>query len=400
VVATLKQDNLPWQQHLQTLRQAQLSPLRHAGRRGLRARRCRGQIQAAVKRQAALFYRWSQQQGESLPQAAKRLGLTPRTLGRWARPGSDEMLVLRGRPLVRSDRLRRSQVLELLAMAGARLGVPALRQYFPDMPRAELADLRDRYRRVLRRRHHALGYVLHWQRPGRVWAIDFAEFDTEDDFKLSDAGCIVAVRDLASGYQLAWRSAPQATAQVTMAVLTSLFARHGAPLVLKSDNGSAFRAHETKAFLEEAGVAVLYSPPSWPAYNGAIEAGIGSLKRRTEHHAQSAGRWDWTDDDLAAARAQANHTPRWRGRSPAELWQARTPITALARACFDLMLQRHRFAARHQESIAFDMDLDHWQESRIDRKAISRALVEHGDLMFTRRPIPLTIRRQKMANIR
>jgi hypothetical protein len=183
-------------------------------------------------------------------------------------------------------------------------------------------------------------------------------------------------------------------------VLAGLFARHGAPLVLKCDNGPAFRAEATQAFLDEAGVWVLYSPPGCPAYNGAIEAGIGSLKTRTQQHAQSRGRLDgWTFDDLAAARAEANHTPRRRGPSPADAWQARSSITALERACFDLVVQRRRFEARTQRGIPLDVGLDHWHQSALDRQALRRALVEHGALRFTRRSIPLTLNRRKMANI-
>jgi hypothetical protein len=164
--------------------------------------------------------------------------------------------------------------------------------------------------------------------------------------------------------------------------------------------GPAFLAEALQAFLLEARVWVLSSPPGRPAYNGAIEAGIGSLKTRTDEHAQSRGWIDgWTFDDLAAARAEANHAPRGRGPSPAEVWRARPPVTALERACFDLVVQRRRFEARTRLGIPPDADLDHWHQSALDRQALRRALVEHGDLSFTRRSIPLPLNRRKVANI-
>jgi hypothetical protein len=43
-------------------------------------------------------------------------------------------------------------------------------------------------------------------------------------------------------------------------------------------------------FLEAGGVIPLHSPPSCPGYNGAIEAAIGSLKKRTAIHAEEQGR--------------------------------------------------------------------------------------------------------------
>jgi hypothetical protein len=49
-------------------------------------------------------------------------------------------------------------------------------------------------------------------------------------------------------------------------------------------------------------------------YNGAIEAGIGSLKTRTERQALWAGRpGPWTWQDVEAARQEANATARPHG---------------------------------------------------------------------------------------
>jgi transposase InsO family protein len=52
---------------------------------------------------------------------------------------------------------------------------------------------------------------------------------------------LLAVRDLASGYVLAWLPVTAAAAARTRAVLAQLFAQYGPPLLLKLDNGSAFR---------------------------------------------------------------------------------------------------------------------------------------------------------------
>ena len=54
----------------------------------------------------------------------------------------------------------------------------------------------------------------------------------------------LAVRDLASGAELAWQPVSNQTAAPTVAVLKSLIDQHGPPLVLKSDNGSAFASEE------------------------------------------------------------------------------------------------------------------------------------------------------------
>src|SRR5580704_10719277 len=106
---------------------------------------------------------------------------------------------------------------------------------------------------------------------------------------------------MASGYQLCWLPVLQPTTAVASAVLAKLFAEHGPPLVLKSDNGSSFRSQGMKDFVERAGVFSLFSPPHWPGYNGAIEAAIGSLKTRTANAAARQGRAGfWTSADVEA----------------------------------------------------------------------------------------------------
>ena len=166
------------------------------------------------------------------------------------------------------------------------------------------------------------------------------------------------------------------------------------------DNGSAFRADEFKQFLETSGVIPLYSPPSCPGYNGAIEAAIGSLKKRSEDQAREQGRSGrWTFADLAAAQTTANtsHPRRLNGRTPTSVWQSRTPVDPGERVVFELSVKRQRFQVRDELRIDQEESLDHWRHSAVDRHAIERALVEHGHLLFTRRRIPLTIRAGKVA---
>ena len=77
---------------------------------------------------------------------------------------------------------------------------------------------------------------------------------------------MLAVRDLASGMMLAWDPLPSLTEEVTGAALARLFALHGAPLILKVDNGSAFRALAFQELLQAHAVIPLYSPPACPGY--------------------------------------------------------------------------------------------------------------------------------------
>jgi transposase InsO family protein len=367
-----------------------------ARRRQGKRRRC--ELQRAIRKDSAGFYRRLRNQGSSTKQAAARLGIRPRTLRQWERRyrlDSAGLFTL-GRPRARSERAARQAVLDYIKERGPGVGVPTLQSQFPDSSRAELTDLIQRYRRVLYDRYRSSQRVLHWRVPGRVWALDWAEPSLDGRVLPAIDGrfpYLLAVRDLASGLQLCWQPVLQPTTAIAMTILASLFADHGAPLVLKSDNGSSFRSEAMKRFLEHAGVFSLFSPPHWPGYNGAIEAAIGSLKTRTAQEAACRGRMEWTSADVEAARqlANVNRPRRLRGRTPVEVWGERTQANNIERVRFELTVQRHRYLARNELNIAPDEILDHWQHARLDRKGIQRALVEHDYLLFKGRRLPLIV---------
>jgi putative transposase len=187
---------------------------------------------------------------------------------------------------------------------GPQVGLPTMRATFPNIPRCELVDLRRDYRREFREGNRQATEELTWHTPGRVWAMDHAEPPRPIDGLYR---ALISVRDLASGMQLAWLPVPDETAETTVDALRALFAEHGPPLVLKSDNGPAFKSGLVKELLADWGVVPLRSPPVTPRYNGACEAGIGAMKVRTHYQAARNGRaGNWTSEDTEAARRQAN----------------------------------------------------------------------------------------------
>ena len=245
-------------------------------RRGWPAQRSERELEQMVRRQCVQFRSVAADYGLSRAEAADYLGVLPRTLLYWEQRSREDGLqpVPRGRPVARSPHSQRNEVLAAIRDVGTGIGVPTLRTHFPHMTRVELADLLARSRRVYRRRYRQTQRVLHWLRPGSVWAIDFSEAECLID---GEYPYLLAVRDLASHYTLAWLPVTEMTAEVTMAALTKLFATWGAPLLLKADNGSPFHAEATTAFLAAMQVQILFSPAYTPRYNGAIEAGIGAL---------------------------------------------------------------------------------------------------------------------------
>jgi hypothetical protein len=287
-------------------------------------------------------------------------------------------------------------VIQYLDLYGPGLGLPALRGAFPTMSRAELEDLLIRYRRVWRARHQRPLHVLEWTMPGTAWAIDFAEAPNVID---GVGAVLLAVRDLASGQQLLWQPLREATAIAAADALAGLLMALGSPLVLKSDNGSAFGAPVVANLLHNFGVLSLFSPPCTPSYNGSIEAGIASLKARTAAHSARHGRPEcWTWDDVAAARLEANASARPRGLNgptPDEIWAARASIAIADRLSFAECVEGHRCTTRQELVLPPPRVLSVMTERAIDRIAIRRALIERGVLLFSRRSIPQPIPRQK-----
>jgi hypothetical protein len=209
------------------------------------------------------------------------------------------------------------------------------------------------------------------------------------------------VRDLASGRQLLGRPVPADTAKVVMTEWTALFLSHGAPWVMKTDNGPAFIAGDLKGFLGRFQTLTLFSPVRTPSYNGSIEASIGSLKTRTERLAAEHGHPGlWTSDLVEAARQEANATARPRrlkGATPDDVWFNRRPLTADEREAFRATVSRLQHAARIEKQLPLDETLSRLDQAKVNRLAIPRALVAHDLLVYRRKSIPALIERPKVT---
>ena len=357
--------------------------------------------EAQTRRSALVALRLGRRLGHGTRETARRIGTAPRTLRDWASTRRRHRAPPpRGRPAWVVDRRVEQDVRGFLALMGPRVSLDVLRAVFPEVPRAVLDRMRRAYRQTMRREKGYAIRALRWEEAGWVWAMDFTDAPNPIDGRY---GAILLVRDLSSGKQLAALPLEHATAEAVEGLLAVLFARHGVPLVLKSDNGSAFREAELGAFARRQGVRWLYSPPSLPAYNGACEAGVGSLKTRAHHEAARHDRvLAWTCDDVEAARCQGNQTARPRGPG------GPTPDEAFARRRMPSAAERHRFqlrcgelelAERQARGLSEAAELPFFEQASIDRIAIGRALVEDQILSFRRRRISLPFNSHSRANI-
>ncbi len=267
------------------------------------------QVDKVVRRHVVDFSESLVEKGWNWNETAELLGLAPRTLRDWRLDFDRNQLraVALGRPMLGATREERNLVIRHIDEAGPGFSLAALRLKFTEMSRAELDDILHRYRRLWRKRNRRPLHVLHWPILGAVWVIDF-----HGPRPLIDGlrPYLLAVRDLASGHVLLWLPVDDPSADTVVRAVIDLFTVRGAPLVLKSDNGSAFIAAELRQLIKNFGVKNLYSPPHAPRVQlSASKQSIGSLKIRTEAHAARHGHpGSWTWDDVAAAR-RSQHLP-------------------------------------------------------------------------------------------
>lgn len=124
-------------------------------------------------------------------------------------------------------------------------------------------------------RRAALHHVT-WNVPNLAWAID-ATLLRHAPYE--PGMVVVLARDLATHFHFDPLVLPAESAQANEEWLRGLLRHHGAPLLLKRDNGAPFNEEQLDGFLAERCVLPLNSPVCHPQYNGAIEHGVGSFKR-------------------------------------------------------------------------------------------------------------------------
>jgi transposase InsO family protein len=357
-------------------------------------------LERAVRCRVVKLGRELEAGGRSLRDVAGRLGLPHPTLLAWRQLLHDHRLRAqrRGRPQVPVALPQRAEVRQSLEWLGPDVSLASLQAIHPGVPRAVLHDLLSGYRRDFQDEHPTYIHALTWTRAGTVWAMDYTETPAPIDGRFP---WTLVVRDLASGLNLLWLPVLHADADTTRAALRALFVHLGAPLVLKSDNGSHFINDEVLPLLGQWGVLHLRSPIRAPWYNGSCEAGIGALKTYVHHQAAANDRPQaWSCDDVEAARLTANAQSRPEGRhgpSAEQLWQTRKPITRADRtALCDLVASRLERLLTEAET-ENPLPLDEHDRIKIERQAIAWALAEAGLLLVRRRRIRPPLRGRKWS---
>jgi transposase InsO family protein len=272
---------------------------------------------------------------------------------------------------------------------GPDTGVEKMHGQMPELARREVAHIICDYREVHMTKERTIIYTLEWKHAGTVWAVDFTKPPKPVD---GIYPFILVIRDLASGEDLMSLPVHTKTAQTARNGLESCIKEHGAPLVIKSDNDGAFTSPFVSRYLYfEYGIIFFLTPVRYPCYNGACEAGIGSLKTRAHHE---SARWnragEWTCDDVEAARILVNTTARPKGAKgpvPEEMWEKRKPVDEAVRRRFIRAVERTRKMLTEKEGWLEETEMSKKDEKRIERQAIKSALEHMGFLLIRRKEL-------------
>jgi len=110
--------------------------------------------------------------------------------------------------------------------------------------------------------------------PRHVWSYDFVADRTHDGRAFRTLNVI----DEFTRECLAIRVGRSLKTEDVQACLTDLFCTHGAPVHLRSDNGSEFANQQIRTWLNELGVKTLFIEPGSPWENGYIESFNGKFR--------------------------------------------------------------------------------------------------------------------------
>ncbi|XP_037558085.1 uncharacterized protein LOC119435243 [Dermacentor silvarum] len=115
------------------------------------------------------------------------------------------------------------------------------------------------------------------------------------------------------------------SAPAVINVIKSVFARHGTPRLVRSDNGPQFAAREFSAFADSYGFRYVTSSPHFPQFNGEVEWMVRTVKDLLRK----------ADDPYLALLAYRD-IPGVNGVSPAQLLMGRRLQTRVPKASHQL----------------------------------------------------------------
>ena len=356
-------------------------------------------LEARLRRRASAIMRLGRRRGWRPGVIARSIGIDSDVLSGWERDHVDRLG--RGpddppqspRPLGRAPFPEPPELVRamrhLCHLFGPALGARSLHQDCPDASWRTCLDITRQCRLELREQlRDSRAHALTWTAAGTVWAADVWQPDCPIDGQFR---YVLDVRDLATGFMVVSEPLERADADSIAAVFDRLYRQFGAPLVCKTDNGSEFTGAGAWEVHHRYGVEQLLSPVELPSYNGACEAGHGSIRYRAELLARRDGRpGDWSLNHLAGARDWANDLVESRRPIPASTrFAARQTISDQQRMDFRraVLANKQRRCDDLRQRAAHGRRTITIAQPSITRPAIADALRDLGYL--THRSVPI-----------
>lgn len=200
--------------------------------------------------------------------ACELLGVSRRWLGYKGRRGADPVLPRLKDLAAAHPRYGYRRLHAVLRRRGVKVNVKRVRRL------CVLHGLKLSRRRRRKRRGIGTGVPCRAEYPNHVWAYDFVHDACQDGRKLK----ILTVADEFTRRCLAIEVERRMPASSVCRVLLRLFAEHGTPQFIRSDNGPEFIAAALVRMLAERGVTCRHIDPGSPWQNGFNERFNGSLR--------------------------------------------------------------------------------------------------------------------------
>jgi len=202
---------------------------------------------------------------------ASALGVSERTLRNWRRWGQSESKK-QGRPgrTEEERKLARLKVFELMKVHAS----PGWRPIAAELKGIVSVRLVQEYVAEYKRLHKPKKTVtqkIEVTKKNIIWSIDGAF--TREHKKIENQ----VIKDRGSKAWVGYKKAASCSRDVIV-MLEESSCTVGLPLVLSSDNGSAYKSKELAQFMRERKIVHLMSLPRTPQHNGAVEVGIKELR--------------------------------------------------------------------------------------------------------------------------
>jgi transposase InsO family protein len=212
-----------------------------------------------------------------------------------------------------------------------------------------------------RSRHHPpVASLQPWEWPQRPWVRLHA------DYAGPFLGKMFLILVDAHSKWMEVKSVSAATSTQTIEHLRTIFATHGLPEMLVTDNGSVFTSSEFKNFTKRNGIRHVTSAPYHPASNGLAERAVQTFKEHILRTKDGS-----LDARISRFLFQYRTTPHTTtGVSPAELLLGRRPRTLL-----DLLVPKVSDRVQHKQE---------QQKSSHDKRARVRKF-QVNDLVYARK---------------